>query len=184
MTEKMTRSQGKVSGGQKKKASVCSFRIEQGVKERLQAVADQKGRSLSSLIERILDNFLGCYEKGNLPFDSAKQERRGHTRRDILIPARWRVGNKYDFVEYDVIVKNISRGGTCTVYSNGYSFRVLEQLQVQPFRLFIKLPGLWEPVELDCEARRFHITKSSTSVGIEFVNLLRENVLFLKSRER
>jgi predicted DNA-binding protein len=183
MTKNRTRSQGKVSGGQKKKACVCSFRIEQVVKERLQAVADQKGRSLSSLIERILNNFLGSYEKGNSPFDSAKQERREHTRRDIFIPARWRVGNKYDFVEYDVLVENISRGGTCTVYSNGYSFRVLEQLQAQPFRLFIKLPGLWEPVELDCEARRFHITKASASVGIEFVNVLRENVLFPKSRD-
>jgi predicted DNA-binding protein len=183
MTKNRTRSQGKVSGGQKKKACVCSFRIEQVVKERLQAVADQKGRSLSSLIERILNNFLGSYEKGNSPFDSAKQERREHTRRDIFIPARWRVGNKYDFVEYDVLVENISRGGTCTVYSNGYSFRVLEQLQAQPFRLFIKLPRLWEPVELDCEARRFHITKASTSVGIEFVNALRENALFPRPRE-
>ena len=81
MTENMTRSQGKVSGEQKKKASVCSFRIEQGVKERMQAVAGEKGRSLSSLIERILSNFLDSYEKGNLSSDAVKQERRNHTRR-------------------------------------------------------------------------------------------------------
>jgi len=184
MVENMAISQDKVSGGQRKKACVCSFRIEQGVKERMQAVAGEKGRSLSSLIERILSNFLDSYEKGNLSSDAVKQERRNHTRKDILIPARWRVGNKDDFVEYDVLVKNISTGGAYTVYSNGYNFRMLEELKAQPFRLFIKLPGLWEPAELDCEARRFHLTKASTSVGIEFVNALRENVLFTQPRER
>jgi len=178
MTENMAIFQGKGSGGDRKKACVCSFRIEQGVKERLQAVADQKGRSFSSLIERILNNFLESNEKGILPYDAVKQERRHHIRKDILIPARWRVGNKDDFVEYDVLVKNISAGGAHTVYSNGYNFRMLDQLLAKPFILFIRLPGLWGPVEVDCEARRFHLTKSSISVGVEFVNALSEESLF------
>ena len=184
MTDNMVLPQGKDSRGKRIKTCVCSFRIEQGVKARLQALAGKQGRSLSSLIERILNNFLESSEKGNLPPDSVQRERRQHTRKDILIPGRWRVGNEDDFMEYDVLVKNISMGGAYTVYHNGFNFRILQELQAQPLRLFIKMPGARGPVELDCEARHFHITKDLTSVGIEFVNPLTKHVLFPQPRER
>jgi predicted DNA-binding protein len=184
MTENRELLQGKGSNRQKRKASSCSFRLEPNVKERLQVVAGKQGRTLSSLIERTLNCFLASYEKGNLDSHSVQQDRRQHPRKDTLIPARWRVGNKDDFIEYDVIVKNISTSGAYTFYSNGCNFHLLEKLKAQPFRLYIKLPGVNKPVELDCEARRFHITEDSTSVGIEFVNTLMENNLFPQTEER
>ena len=184
MAKNMELRQGKASNKRRRKASSCSFRLEPNVKERLQAVAKKQGRTLSSLIERTLNCFIDSYEKGNLDSYLVQQDRREHPRRDTLIPARWRIGNKDDFIEYDVIVKNISTSGAYTFYSNGCNFHLLEKLKAQPFSLYIKLPGVDKPVELDCEARRFYITKDSTSVGIEFVNTLKENNLFPQTKER
>lgn len=174
MRKNIASSQGKGFDGQRRKASTCSFRIEPNVKEKLQTIADKQGRSLSSLIELILNDFLDSYEKDNLYLGAIQQDRRKHVRKDILLPARWRIGKEDERFEYDVIVKNISTGGAYTVYSNGRSFQLVEELQTQPMRLFIKLPGFQGPVSLECKARRIHITESSTTVGIEFVNVLPE----------
>ena len=174
MRKNIASSQGEGFDGQRRKASTCSFRIEPNVKEKLQTIADKQGRSLSSLIELILNDFLDSYEKDNFYVGAIQQDRRKHVRKDILLPARWRLGKEDERFEYDVIVKNISTGGAYTVYSNGRSFQLVEELQTQPMRLFIKLPGSQGPVNLECKAKRIHITESSTTVGIEFVNALPE----------
>jgi len=180
MTRKKANLLRSKSGEQKRKTSACSFRIDATLKEKLQTIADVQSRSLSSLLELILHSCIDLYEKGDLHLEVLRKDRRQYLRIEILLPGRWRVGVGKDMVEYDVIVKNLSSGGAWTVHYNGKDSQLVKELYVQPLRLFIKLPGSQQPVELDSKVKHIHINKDSTSVGLEFVRELAEDIAFCK----
>jgi predicted DNA-binding protein len=153
--------------GRRRKTSTISFRIEGRLKERLQAIAARRGRTLSSLIERILKDSIDSPEGGSA-VGAIKEERRNQTRKKVVLPARWKFVHGENAVEHDVIVKNINAGGAYTEYHNGHSFLYFKNLQTYPFALVLRMPGSSEPVALDCVARHFHITQEGIGVGLEF----------------
>ena len=71
--------------------STVSFRLDFSLKEGLLGLAEKQGRSLSSLIQQSLQDLLDSYERGSGPVRLAQEEKRQHLRKEILLPARWRI---------------------------------------------------------------------------------------------
>ena len=114
---------GTTGTGSRKRTSMCSFRVEPHLKNELQNIAKQRARSLSSLIEQILRDYLES-QQSKRPYEPIQRDRRHHPRKEVLIPARWRFKMGKETVEHDVLVKNISAGGAYTEYLNGRMYRL------------------------------------------------------------
>jgi hypothetical protein len=154
----------------KKKTSMCSFRVEPHLKEKLHTIARQQARSLSSLIEQVLQDFVEL-QQAELPRDAIEKDRRQHPRKEILLPARWRLRKGKDTLEHDVLIKNISAGGAYTEYLNGQIYKFFEKNHKTSLKLTVRLPGLRESVALECEAVRFHLTRDCLGVGLRYIEL-------------
>ena len=152
------------------KTSMCSFRIDHRFKEELQSIAQAEGRSLSSLIGIILKHYLQT-QKRDLPLQSIAEDRRSYPRKEVLLPARWRIQRGEDIVEHDVLIKNISAGGAYTEYVNGDLYRIFESEQPLSLELVAKLPGSSLPVELKCEPMRFNIAEDRLGVGLRYTKI-------------
>lgn len=156
----------------RKKATIC-FRIENQLKDRLQAAASKESRTLSSLIDRVLQGFLDSQDQDGPPW-TIKDEKRLHPRKEVLLPARWKIGHGDSVVEHDVLIRNIGAGGAYTECVSGQSMKLVEKLQVAPFALALRMPGSEQPVELDCEARHIHINEKAVGVGLLFKNIVED----------
>ncbi len=154
----------------KKKTSMCSFRVEPHLKEGLQTIAKQRARSLSSLIENVLQDFVES-QQAELPRDAIEKDRRQYPRKEILLPARWRLRKGKDTLEHDVLIKNISAGGAYTEYLNGQIYKLFEKNHKTSLKLTARLPGSRESVALECEAVRFHLTRDCLGVGLRYTEL-------------
>jgi len=152
---------------------MCSFRIELRFKEELQTIAQKEGRSLSSLIGVILKHYL-LSQKGDLSLQSITEDRRRCPRKEVLLPARWRILRGEDIVEHDVLIKNISAGGAYTEYVNGDLYRIFESEQPLSLELVAKLPGSSGPIELECEPTRFNIAEDRLGVGLHYTKIEKE----------
>jgi hypothetical protein len=149
---------------------MCSFRIEPRLKEQLQIIAQKRDHSLSSLIEQAVKDFLESQES-DFQVPATPEDRRQHPRKEVLLPARWRLRRGKDRVEHDVLIKNISGGGAYTEYMNGRVYRIFENDQSSSLELIVRLPGSQEHVVFECEPKRFHVTKESVGVGLRYTKL-------------
>lgn len=164
----------------KRKTSMISFRVENQLKSKLEAVALKEGRTLSSCIVRILQDSLDPQHDAK-PLRGIQEERRHHPRKQILLPARWRIRQEDYVVDHDVLLRNLSVGGAYTEYINGKGFQLFQDLQDSLLALIVRIPGSEEPVVLDCKVSRIHITSDRTGVGLRFLDSLRnENLMELK----
>jgi hypothetical protein len=80
------------------------------MKRVLEDLAKAERRSLSSLVENILYEYL---TENQIEWE--RPERRGHERKVINMPARFRVRGKQIPEEHDVFVKDISQIGAYTL---------------------------------------------------------------------
>ena len=163
----MTADKKKLAGiSTEKRTSMVSLRIGQGLKREIRTMAKKQGRSLSSLIEHILQNWLEK-QKGDLPH-TAQVDRRRFARKDVVLPARWRFQGGNRIVEHDVLIRNVSAGGVYTEYLNGRQYPLFEKNQAWSLELAVRLPGLEMPVALECVAVRFHVTEDCLGVGLRY----------------
>jgi hypothetical protein len=164
------------------KTTTISFRIEGQLKDRLLNIAMGENRSLSSLIVRLLKSSLHS-QKGSAISRGVQEERRHQPRKQILLPARWRIRQDEDVMEHDVLLRNITAGGAYTEYMNGQSFQLLKSLQISPLSLAVRMPESQEPIVMECEVSRIHITDTCIGVGLRFAEMLNgESLIGVNSR--
>jgi len=158
----------------KRMTSTVSFRLDLSLKEGLLGLAEKQGRTLSSFIQQSLQDLLDSYERGSGPVGLAQEEKRQHLRKEILLPARWRIRKGHKVLEHDVLLKNISVGGAYTEYMNGQGFKILEDLNVSPLEFVVRMPSSKVPLAINSEARRINIAGGSVGVGLSFINISEE----------
>ena len=171
---------GKSSMKRKIMTSTITFRLDYSLKKGLCAYAEKQGRSLSSLIQQSLQDLLDSLERGIVPVRLAREDKRKHLRKEILLPARWRIRKGHKVLEHDVLLKNISVGGAYTEYINGQGFKILDDLTESPLELVVRMPFAKEPLAIDCEARRISIAAGSIGVGLRFIGVLSEKKITFK----
>ena len=152
----------------KKKTAMVSFRVENQLKSRLEAMALRERRTLSSCIVGILQDSLDP-QQDTTQLREIQEERRHHPRKQFLLPARWRIRRGGSVLEHDVLLKNISVGGAYTEYVNGLGFQLINDLQVSQLELVVRMPGSQEPVVSNCKVSRIHITGDGLGVGLDFI---------------
>jgi predicted transcriptional regulator len=174
ITKNTEEPKGSNSIKRKRMTSTVTFRLDYSLKKGLCGLAEKQGHSLSSLIQKTLQDLLDSYEGGSRPVRLAQEEKRQHLRKEILLPARWRIRKGHKVLEHDVLVKNISVGGAYTEYLNGKSFQLFEDLLDSQLALVIRMPKWQEPVALNCKVRRIQITRNCVDVGLSFINISEE----------
>ena len=86
-------------------------------------------------------------------------------------------------MEQDVLLRNITAGGAYTEYMNGQSFQLLKSLQISPLSLAVRMPESQEPIVMECEVSRIHITDTCIGVGLRFAETLNgESLIGVNSR--
>ena len=153
-----------------KKTAMCSLRVESHLKEKLRVAAKQKALSLSSFIEQVLRHFLESQDSA-VALEETQRDRLQYSRKEVLLPGRWRLRKGKEAVEHDVLIKNISAGGAYTEYLNGHIYKLFEKGQAPSLELAVRLPGLHRPVVIECESVRFHLTKDCLGVGLRYTEL-------------
>ena len=148
---------------------MISFRIESQLKDELLNISFRENRSLSSLIVGLLRSSLDS-QGGNAKPRGIQEEKRRQPRKQILLPARWRIRQEEHVLEHDVLLRNISVGGAYTEYMNGQNFQLLMSLQVSPLALAVRMPESRLPIVMDCEVSRINITDTRIGVGLHFLN--------------
>ncbi|UCG12406.1 MAG: PilZ domain-containing protein [Deltaproteobacteria bacterium] len=159
-----------------RKTTTISFRLEEERKKKLQLVAVKDGRTLSSLLERIIRSHLDS-SGDNLSLNARQDDKRFHPRKEVLLPARWRIRQGQDEIEHDVIVRNISASGAYTEYSNGQNVEFFKKLRDESLALVARFPGSHRSVALDCRVTRFQITSHSVGVGLRFIETFHQDVI-------
>ncbi len=159
-----------------KKTAMCSLRVESHLKEKLRVAAKQRALSLSSFIEQVLRDFLESQDSA-VALEETQRDRRQYPRKEVVLPARWRLRRGKEEAEHDVLLKNISAGGAYTEYMNGQIYRLFDNNQVSSLRLAVRLPGLQEAVSLECEAVRFHITRDCLGVGLRYTKMTDQKIV-------
>jgi len=155
------------------KTSTISFRIAKQLKKRLENAALRERRTLSSVIVGILQDSLDSRED-NTTLGVIQEDRRDNARKQVLLPARWRIRQEDDPVEHDVLLKNISVGGAYTEYINGQGLQLIKDLQVSPLELVVRMPGSQWPIKVACEVSRIHITGDCMGVGLRLLGALKD----------
>lgn len=166
------------------KTSMCSFRIDRGLKDKLRVTAALRGLSMSSLVAMILRNALESPDDHVHPVQklSMREDRRRYPRKKVTLPARWSIEEGENVMEYDVILRDISVGGAYTEYADGQGFRILENLQISPFAMVVRLPGEQHQAVLPCQAKYFHITQEIVGVGLHFSKMMKEENMAVLAR--
>ena len=104
----------------------------------------------------------------------AQEDKRQHLRKEILLPARWKISKGLKVLEHDVLLKNISVGGAYTEYVSGQNFQLIKNLLASSLALAVRMPEAQEPVVVDCEVTRIHITETYLGVGLRFLSTLED----------
>ncbi|MBN1663856.1 MAG: PilZ domain-containing protein [Deltaproteobacteria bacterium] len=137
-----------------KKESLICFRASKTLHEAMSKIAKQERRSLSSMIEIALMNFL----KEKNAINNVNSERRRYPRKQISIPA---FINHYESGHYEsgkarlnaASLMDLSLGGLKISIPIDAKVDVQRDGQTTKFQIIFTLPNDNIPISLDCEPR-------------------------------
>jgi hypothetical protein len=156
-----------------RKDKIFSLRLTRAMREALGAVARRDRRSIGSLVEKIIADYL-AKEEIQWEQRGAHENRRSYPRRHVSLPARLTIQQASEvFEETEALIENMSRGGSYVTYTNGQ--RPSWELQA-PIRLIVRIPGAPGPMELECRAVRVIRDEQRVSVGLQYLGVGRENL--------
>jgi hypothetical protein len=149
---------------QMKKQAIFSMRLNRDMKRVLEVLARSEKRSLSSMVENILADYL--IEKG---IEWEQDERRSYPRKVIEMPARFTVRGSKGSEDHEVFLRDISQAGAYAVYKeiDGIG-KILKKGVSVKAKLSIRVPNNKEPLTLNCEVVRISMDRNTTGIGLEY----------------
>jgi hypothetical protein len=146
------------------KDSLICFRASSELHDALTKVAKEGGRSLSSMIEIVLTNYLK--EKRSL--HSFKNEGRQYPRKPLCVPA---VINNLESGQMGIgAIADISLGGARLLIPKDIKHQIPVNAQHSTFEIVFILPNENRPITLSCEANRFADAEDNLQIGASFVD--------------
>jgi len=151
-----------------KKDAVYSMRMSMRVRETLKMVAKRERRTVASLLDKIITDYLA--NEGYLRGPEFGAERRRFPRKKITVPAKTflRIGVKDE--AFPGVVLDISMGGVLITYPKGSEIRFASTGELPHFEICLELPRLEEDLCFDCNARHMRDTGDEIQVGAAFRN--------------
>lgn len=148
-----------------KKDVIFSMRMQGKIRKALNEAAKKDHRSVASLLDKILMDYLTA--KGFLKEPEFEKERRRFPRKKINTPAKL---TGLENEPYPCAVHNISMGGVLVAYRKGTEITFISMGGLPHFGLYLEHPQIDEKLYFDCEACRMHDVGNEIQVGARFSN--------------
>ena len=126
-----------------KKDAVYSMRMNSRVREALKAAARKERRTVASLLDKIIIEYLS--QEGHINLDA---ERRNHRRTRITLPARSIVSEGSQKKSFPGVVLDLSMGGVLLTYAKGSDIPFSSVGKLPRFELCLedpRSPGICHP---------------------------------------
>jgi len=161
-----------------KKEVIYSLRMSKAIRDALKAAAKKESRSIASLLNRIIKDYL---EKNGFISDSSSiKEQRWFTRKEMFEPANIYLKAASEIQKKAIVILNISLGGVLIGYPKTSEID-LSVDEMPKFELCLELTNLSKPLCFDCEANRRVDSDHAVQVGAHFVNTNEADLQMLKT---
>jgi len=149
----------------KKPITIC-FRTSEELRGALERAAGEGRRSLSSMIELVLTEYL----KRNRDFsDRGQVERRRYPRKQVTLPAYVEV-SKGTVTQHGAVILDLSLGGMRLSVPRECVSKIYEKGEKSHFETSFTLPSENKPVRLVCKPERVVPSNGNVYVGASFVD--------------
>jgi hypothetical protein len=149
-----------------KKDSLMCFRLSKSMRDSLAKLAREEKRSLSSMIEIVLFNYL----KEKKALKGIKKDKRQYPRKNVSVPAFINQNISGEKKLHAGSVTNLSLGGVHISIPQDIPGEVIFDPEKSKFEIIFTLPGENRPIRLTCESRRVVDSKEALNVGASFVD--------------
>jgi hypothetical protein len=156
-----------------RKERIFSLRLTAAMREALGKAANRERRSVASLLEKIIADYLS---KEGIRWEKAPlhDERRQYPRKGVSLPARMTILESQEICEEtEALVENMSMGGAYVSYTNGH--RSPWKL-ASGIHLVVRIPRSSDPMEIGCRAVRVMRDEHKVGVGLQYVDPSPENL--------
>jgi len=152
-----------------KKDVTYSMRMSRSVQEALKRAAQKDRRSVASLLDKIITDFLE--KEGFSLRESHEVERRRHPRKKITIPGTTRVRNGGVGKSIPSVILDVSMGGALVTYPKGSELNFASAGDLPQFELCFDVPRTGEQVCMNCKTRRMFDMGNEIQVGAAFSDI-------------
>lgn len=149
-----------------KKDVIFSMRMQSRVRDVLNEAAKKDHRSVASLLDKILIDYLT--KEGFLKEPELDKERRKFSRKKINMPAKIILKEGSKDKPFPGIVHDISMGGALVAYPKGSKMTFTSMGGLPHFELCLEHSQADEELHFNCEVRRMHDTVDEIQVGATF----------------
>ena len=147
-----------------KKDAVYSMRMSSRVREALKKAAQKERRTVASLLDKVIIEYLS--KEGHINLDD---ERRNFSRTRITLPAKSIVSEGNLKKSFPGVVLDLSMGGVLLTYPKGSDIPFSSIGKLPRFELCIEDPHSHEQLSLNCDTRHMRDTGNEIQVGASFI---------------
>jgi hypothetical protein len=147
-----------------KGVTIC-FRTSEWLRSGLEAIAREEKRSLSQVIELILEEYLK--EHADFP---AQEERRRFTRKPATIPALVKGSDSPNTELHGAVILDISLGGIRISLPKDCLTGLGEKSGASQFETSFVLPDEDRPIRIVCQSKRVVPVNGNVYIGASFVD--------------
>jgi len=161
-----------------KKDVIYSLRMSKNMRGALKKVAKRQSRTIASLLDKILHEFL--QGEGLLPEAEARNEQRWFTRKQYFKPANILLKTGSGAKEMPIVILNISLGGVLIGYPKTDDVRLSEE-DTQNFELCLENQNADRPLSFNCKVDWKHESGFGVQVGAHFYDTDDNDMKVLRS---
>ena len=147
-----------------KKDAVYSMRMSSRVREALKKTAQKEHRTVASLLDKIIIEYLS--QEGHINLDA---ERRNFSRTRITLPAKSIIKEGGQEKSFPGVVLDLSMGGVLLTYPKGSDIPFSSVGKLPRFELCIEDPHSHEQLNINCDTRHMRDTGNEIQVGASFI---------------
>jgi PilZ domain/Arc-like DNA binding domain len=148
-----------------KKDAVYSMRMSSRVREALKKAAQKERRTVASLLDKIIIEYLS--QEGHINLDA---ERRNHRRTRITLPARSIVSEGSQKKSFPGVVLDLSMGGVLLTYAKGSDIPFSSVGKLPRFELCLEDPRSHDQLNMKCDTCHMRDTGNEIQVGARFID--------------
>lgn len=152
-----------------KKDAIISLRLNSELRDQMKEIASRERRSLSSLLEKIIVEFI---ERKN-GAKGVEQDQRKYERKTFQVPAVVQTGSSLNNKGYYKTgkIKDISLGGLLLYVPKTEQIENILRGKSSYIEVLFHLPDEARPVSFECKVCRINDRNGDLEIGAEFSNV-------------
>jgi hypothetical protein len=151
-----------------KKDTIYSMRMNGKVREALGRAANKERRTVASLLDKIITDFLT--HEGYLSEADFGAERRKFHRKKLTMSTETILKEGANQKSVTGVVLDLSLGGALITYPKSSDIRFSSVGKLPDFGLNLKVPGKEDVLRFDCNAKHMRDTGDEIHIGASFSN--------------